>query len=128
MKEVIMEYLPKIVEYVLIIIVGILANKAKKLINTDIKRTVVKDTVKYIEQVFDDVHGGEKLNLAVAKATSLLKSKGIKVDNEEIMVLIESAVAEMNKEDSAVKKLVSALENGTIDNFNSNVQNQDGDS
>lgn len=121
-----MEYLPKIVEYVLIIIVGILANKAKKLINTDIKRTVVKDTVKYIEQVFNDVHGKEKLSLATEKAIALLKSKGIKVDDEEIVVLIESAVAEMNKSDSAVKQLISALENGTIDSFN--VQDQDGDS
>ena len=69
MKEILMEYLPKIVEYVLIIIVGLLANKAKKLINTDIKRNIVKDTVKYVEQVFNDVHGGEKLNLAIEKAT-----------------------------------------------------------
>jgi len=126
MKEIVMEYLPKIVEYVLIIIVGILANKAKKLINTDIKRTVVKDTVKYIEQVFNDVHGKEKLSLATEKAIALLKSKGIKVDDEEIVVLIESAVAEMNKSDSAVKRLIGALENGTIDSFN--VQDRDGDS
>jgi len=127
MKEIVMEYLPKIVEYVLIIIVGILANKAKKLINTDIKRTVVKDTVKYIEQVFNDVHGKEKLSLATEKAIALLKSKGIKVDDEEIVVLIESAVAEMNKSDSAVKQLIGALENGTIDSFN--VQDhRDGDS
>ena len=126
MREIVMEYLPKIVEYVLIIIVGILANKAKKLINTDIKRTVVKDTVKYIEQVFNDVHGKEKLSLATEKAIALLKSKGIKVDDEEIVVLIESAVAEMNKSDSAVKQLIGALENGTIDSFN--VQDRDGDS
>jgi hypothetical protein len=33
MKEILMEYLPKIMEYVLIIIVGVLANKAKKLVS-----------------------------------------------------------------------------------------------
>ena len=126
MKEILMTYLPKIIEYVMIIIVGALANKAKKMINTDIKRNIARDTVKYVEQVFSDVHGKEKLSLATEKAIALLKSKGIKVDDEEIVVLIESAVAEMNKSDSAVKQLISALENGTIDSFN--VQDRDGDS
>lgn len=126
MKEIIMEYLPKIVEYVLIIIVGLLANKAKKLINTDIKRAIVKDTVRYVEQVFDDIHGGEKLNVATEKVIALLKAKGIKVDNEEIVVMIESAVAEMNKDNSIVKQFIGALEDGTIDSFN--VENRDGDS
>lgn len=126
MKEILITYLPKIIEYIMIIIVGALANKAKKMINTDIKRNIVKDTVKYVEQVFNDVHGKEKLSLATEKAIALLKSKGIKVDDEEIVVLIESAVAEMNKSDSAVKQLIGALENGTIDSFN--VQDRDGDS
>ena len=126
MKEILMEYLPKIVEYILIIIVGLLANKAKKLINTDIKRSVVRDTVKYVEQVFKDVHGVEKLDAAKDKAVTLLKDKGIKVNDEEIIVLIESAVTEMNKSDSVVRQFVEALENGTIDSFD--VKNQDGDS
>ena len=126
MKEILITYLPKIIEYIMIIIVGALANKAKKMINTDIKRNIARDTVKYVEQVFSDVHGKEKLSLATEKAIALLKSKGIKVDDEEIVVLIESAVAEMNKSDSAVKQLIGALENGTIDSFN--VQDRDGDS
>ena len=126
MKEILMEYLPKIVEYVLIIIVGLLANKAKKLINTDIKRNIVKDTVKYVEQVFNDVHGGEKLNLAIEKATELLRAKGIKIDESEIVVLIESAVSEMNRNDSALNKLIETLEVKAVDEVNK--QNRDGDS
>ena len=126
MKEILMEYLPKIMEYVLIIIVGVLANKAKKLVNTDIKRAVVKDTVRYVEQVFRDIHGVEKLDAAKDKAVKLLETKGIKVNDEEMIVLIESAVAELNKNDSAARRFVKALEDGTIDSFN--VQDQDGDS
>lgn len=126
MKEILMEYLPKIVEYVLIIIVGLLANKAKKLINTDIKRNIVKDTVKYVEQVFNDVHGGEKLNLAIEKATELLRAKGIKIDESEIVVLIESAVSEMNRNDSALNKLIETLEVNAVDEVDK--QNRDGDS
>jgi len=126
MKEILMEYLPKIMEYVLIIIVGVLANKAKKLVNTDIKRAVVKDTVRYVEQVFRDIHGVEKLDAAKDKAVKLLEAKGIKVSDEEMIVLIESAVAELNKNDSAARRFVKALEDGTIDSFN--VQDQDGDS
>ena len=126
MKEILMEYLPKIVEYVLIIIVGLLANKAKKLINTDIKRNIVKDTVKYVEQVFNDVHGGEKLNLAIEKATELLRAKGIKIDKSEIIVLIESAVSEMNRNDSALNKLIETLEVNAVDEVDK--QNRDGDS
>lgn len=126
MKEILMEYLPKIVEYALIIIVGLLANKAKKLINTDIKRNIVKDTVKYVEQVFNDVHGGEKLNLAIEKATELLRAKGIKIDESEIVVLIESAVSEMNRNDSALNKLIETLEVKAVDEVDK--QNRDGDS
>ena len=121
-----MEYLPKILEYVIIIIAGVLANKAKKLINTDIKKAIVRDTVKYVEQVFRDVHGAEKLDAAKDKAVALLREKGIKISDEEIIVLIESAVSEMNKNDSAIKQLIEALETGTIDDFD--VQNRDGES
>ena len=126
MKEILMEYLPKIVEYVLIIIVGLLANKAKKLINTDIKRNIVRDTVKYVEQVFNDVHGGEKLNLAIEKATELLRAKGIKIDESEIVVLIESAVSEMNRDDSALNKLIETLDAKSVNETDK--QNRDGDS
>ena len=126
MKEIIMEYLPKILEYVIIIIAGVLANKAKKLINTDIKKAIVRDTVKYVEQVFKDVHGVEKLDAAKDKAVALLKEKGIKISDEEIIVLIESAVSEMNKNDSVVKQLIEELKTGTIDDFD--VQNRDGES
>lgn len=126
MKEILMEYLPKIVEYVLIIIVGLLANKAKKLINTDIKRNIVRDTVRYVEQVFNDIHGGEKLNLAIEKASELLRSRGIKIDESEIVVLIESAVSEMNRNDSALNKLIETLEVKAVDEVDK--QNRDGDS
>lgn len=126
MKEIIIEYLPKILEYVIIIIAGILANKAKKLINTDIKKAIVRDTVRYVEQIFRDVHGVEKLDAAKDKTVALLREKGIKISDEEIIVLIESAVSEMNKNDSAIKQLIEGLKTGTIDDFD--VQNRDGES
>lgn len=92
-----MEYLPKILEYVLIIILGILANKAKGIMNNNVKRAIVKDTVLYVEQIFKDLHGRDKLMVAEEKAIKLLNQKGIKISQDELTVLIESVVAEINQ-------------------------------
>lgn len=108
--EILKEYLPTLISYVLMILVAFVANKAKKYINTDIKRSVVKDTVRYIEQVFKDIHGAEKLGAAKAKAVELLTAKGVKISDEELTVLIESAVEQMNRNGVTI----DAVLNGNI--------------
>lgn len=67
-------------------------NAYTKYINTQTKKEVVKDTVNYVEQVFKDIHGQEKLDKAKEKALEWLNEKGIKISETELEILIESAV------------------------------------
>ena len=67
-------------------------NAYTKYIDTQTKKDVVKDTVKYIEQVYKDIHGKEKLEMAKIKALEWLNEKGIKISEVELEILIESAV------------------------------------
>lgn len=67
-------------------------NAYTKYINTQTKKEIVKDTVNYVEQVFKDIHGAEKLNKAKEKALEWLNEKGIKISETELEIMIESAV------------------------------------
>ena len=67
-------------------------NAYTKYVNTKTKKEIVKDTVNYVEQVFKDIHGAEKLNKAKEKALEWLNEKGIKISETELEILIESAV------------------------------------
>jgi hypothetical protein len=49
-----------------------------------------------VEQVWKDIHGEEKLQRALEAAEILLRKKGIPFDADEMMILIEAAVAEFN--------------------------------
>jgi len=65
-------------------------------LNDKTKLSIAKSAVNFVEQVWKDIHGNDKLMKALEKAEILLKKKGIEFDAEEMMVLIESAVKEMN--------------------------------
>lgn len=119
MKQIILqtltEALPVILNVVIVGIMGLLSKEYKQYINTDIKKSVIADTVKYIEQIYMDIHGYDKLNAAKDKAVKLLKNKGIDISDSELTVLIESAVNNMNKE--AVVSLLKSIDNKTVENF-----------
>lgn len=66
-------------------------------VNTKEKQEVVESTVTYIQQVYWDLKGEEKLEKAVETASDWLTSKGINVSDSELRVLIESAVYNMKK-------------------------------
>ena len=66
-------------------------------VNTKEKQEVVQSTVTYIQQVYWDLKGEEKLEKAVETASDWLTSKGINVSDSELRVLIESAVYNMKK-------------------------------
>jgi hypothetical protein len=68
----------------------------KKHLDDKTKLAVAKTTVQYVEQVFKDIHGEEKLNKALEAASDMLAEKGIAVTDLELRVLIEAAVAEFN--------------------------------
>jgi hypothetical protein len=67
-----------------------------------IKREVAAQVVKYVEQVYKDLHGEEKLEAAIDAAAEMLNEKGITISDLELRVLIEAAVAEFNE---AFKKI-----------------------
>ncbi len=77
---------------------GIVAkNLFTKYVNDKTKEKVAKTAVKFVEQVYKDLHGDDKLNKALAAASELLAEKGITVTELELRVLVEAAVAEFNK-------------------------------
>ena len=114
MKEIITqmitEYLPVILTGILTVIVGFIRAKYNKLADTDIKKNVIADTVKYVEQIYKDIHGNEKLIKAEEKAKSLLEEKGVKISDNELVTLIESAVKDMNK--SEILNLIKEIKGG----------------
>ena len=65
-------------------------------INTETAKAVVDDAVKFVEQVYKDLHGKEKLEKAVEQVSQVLISKGINLSEAEITMLIESAVYGLN--------------------------------
>ena len=68
-----------------------------KYLNDKTKLAVAKTAVQYVEQVYKDLHGEEKLTRALGAASEMLAEKGITITDLEMRVLIEAAVAEFNK-------------------------------
>ena len=77
--------------------IGIVAkNLFTKYINDKTKTAVAKTAVQFVEQVYKDLHGEEKLNCALSAASEMLTEKGITTSDLELRYLIEAAVAEFN--------------------------------
>lgn len=72
-------------------------NRIDKYFNDKEKKAVAKTVVQFVEQVYKDLHGEEKLNAALSTASEMLAEKGIHVSDLEMRALIEAAVAEFNK-------------------------------
>ena len=93
---------------ILSIVFGTLGMIAKKLfdkyIDTPIKEAVARTAAAFVEQIWKDIHGAEKLQKALETAEILLKKKGLAFDAEEMKILIEAAVAEFN--DAFAKPLI----------------------
>ena len=81
---------------VIAVILGVLATKIKTTYNDKIQdetvRTIVKSVVEWAQQVYKDCDGPEKLQKALEKASAILNEKGITISDEELNMLIESAV------------------------------------
>lgn len=80
----------------------------EKKVNTETAKTVVQDVVKFVEQVYTDLHGKEKLQKAIEQTSTILQSKGITLTETEITMLIEAAVFGLNEGISSddVKKTI----------------------
>ena len=75
----------------------VVKNLATKYINDKTKKAVAKSAVQFVEQVYKDIHGEEKLAEALVAASEMLAEKGITITDLELRVLVEAAVAEFNK-------------------------------
>ena len=98
------EIMPSLLSFVgtvVAVLFGYLGVKAKQLYNkyvdTQVEKDVVDSTVKYVEQIYTDIHGEDKLNEALKQASSILQEKGIQVSQDQLKTLIESAVYGMNQ-------------------------------
>lgn len=74
----------------------VVKNLYTKYINDKTKQAVAKAAVQFVEQVYKELHGEEKLNEAMAAAEEMLAEKGIKISALELRVLLEAAVSEFN--------------------------------
>lgn len=74
----------------------VLKNLCTKYLNDKTKRDVAESAVQFVEQVYKDLHGDEKLNAAMTAASEMLAEKGIHVSDLELRVLLEAAVAKFN--------------------------------
>lgn len=78
-----------------------IGNRLKKVyeekVNNETAKAVVEDAVKFVEQVYTDLDGKEKLKKATEQVSEVLASKGIKISAAEINMLIESAVYGLNE-------------------------------
>lgn len=81
---------------VISVLLGVLAAKIKTAydnkVQDEIVRTIVKSVVEWAQQVYQDCEGPEKLQKALEKASAILNEKGITISDEELNMLIESAV------------------------------------
>lgn len=91
----------KLIGLAILALFGCLGYAAKKIckayLDDDTKRAVAMTAVRFVEQVWKDIHGADKLRKALETAEGLLKKKGIPFDADEMMVMIEAAVQEMNE-------------------------------
>jgi LL-H family phage holin len=75
----------------------VIKNLYKKVCNTKTKQSVAKTVVMAIEQLYRNLNGEEKYELALENMSEMLKEKGIKITKLEMQMLIEAAVGEFNQ-------------------------------
>lgn len=100
MLELIQNNLFEIVSTIILGIVSylgaILKQKCEEYIDNQTKKSIVDNTVRYVEQIYKDLHGSKKLEKAKEKAGVWLKEKGITISDTELEILIEASVNEFN--------------------------------
>lgn len=69
-----------------------LKNAYERFVETREKQITIEHTVKYVEQVYGDLEGCEKLAKAKITAKEWLEAKGIEISDIELTIFIESAV------------------------------------
>ena len=113
-KQIIMEGIQGIIGIAITVLLAFIKKKYTQYVNTETKQKIVSDVVYYTEQVFKTLHGKEKLEKAKSTLITMLNDKGINFTEEELNVLIESAVNQLNiQQGSIVTALTSTVEETT---------------
>jgi len=103
-------YLNQILLLLIVAIAGWLGVQAKNLyqkyVNTEVKQAVCRTAVRFVEQVYKDLHGPDKLKQAMKKASEMLAEYGIEISDAELIAMLEAAVNEFNNNFN--KKLAAA--------------------
>lgn len=98
--NIINQYLTQIILTLLLALAAFLGaqvrNIYRKYVTTEIKQNVIRTVVRFVEQVYKDIHGPEKLAQAMAKASEILEGYGITISESELVAMIEAAVNEFN--------------------------------
>ncbi len=101
LKEFFAEYGASLLYAVVTAVFGYLGIAAKKAADKFFagkeKRETARLCVEFTEQVYTELHGKEKLKKAMETASNLLCKSGISCSEEELLVLLEAAVAEFNR-------------------------------
>lgn len=95
------DYIYKILLAAFLLIAAFLGMQAKRLykqyVTTETKEKVCRSVVRFVEQIYVDLHGPEKLRQAMSRASEILKQEyGITISDTELVTLIEAAVNEFN--------------------------------
>lgn len=93
-------------------VVSLLISKMKSKINSEMGEQVINNVVKYVEQVYKDLNGEEKLQKALETASLTLNEKGIKIGETELRTLVESAVYGLKQ---GLEAPTAVLTEGTIE-------------
>lgn len=72
-------------------------NLYQKYVTTEIKQAVCRTAVRFVEQVYTDLHGREKLHKAMERASQILATYDIHISENELEAMLEAAVNEFNK-------------------------------
>lgn len=81
---------------VVAILFGVLGAKIKQVYTertqNETAKVVVDNVVKWVQQVYYELEGPEKLQKALTQASTILNEKGITISESELDMMIESAV------------------------------------
>lgn len=113
--EVLMPAVISLLGTVISVVTGIIGYKISKwgdkyienqntLMTTEEKKAVITSTVDYVEQVFKDLNGAEKLEKAKERALTLLNEQGIEITDDQLETLIEAAVKGLKAGNEEAKK------------------------
>ena len=101
---------------VVAILFGVLGSKIKQVYTertqNETVKVVVDNVVKWVQQVYYELEGPEKLQKALTEASIILNEKGITISETELDMMIESAVYGLKQGMTTETVLVE----GTVEN------------